>query len=252
MDPALFDKHAEIETTHWWFSARRQIVSALIAECVPGDGGRRIVDVGCGTGANVAALDGAYACAGIDPTVAAVEYAQRRFPSVRFIAGDAPRDLGDLAGADAYLLMDVLEHVEDDVGLLRDLVETLESGGHVLITVPADMRLWSEQDVVHQHYRRYDTRSLRAVWADLPVEEVSISYFNARLYPIVRVARALSRLRGGGRGVVGSDLKEHNRIVNTVLRRVFGGEQKRILGALRGERSPYRRGVSLVAILRRT
>ena len=66
---------------------------------------------------------------------------------MRFICGTAP-DLGEAAGrADAVLLMDVLEHVPDDAAVLGSIVDALRPGCHVLITVPADMKLWSSHDV---------------------------------------------------------------------------------------------------------
>ena len=118
----------------------------------------------------------------------------------------------------------------------------------MFITVPADMSLWTDHDVSHGHYRRYDVESLRRVWEALPVRELGLSPFNARLYPLVRVARTLSRWRGRPAGDAGSDLRLPSRPVNTALHGIFAGERRRLLRNLRGGR-PYRRGVSLVAVL---
>ena len=103
-----------------------------------------IVDVGCGTGGNLAALGRRYRCVGIDTSVEAVELAQRRFPQVQFIAGRAPQDLGELAAqAQLFLLTDVLEHVPDDYVMLSELLAAACPGSHFLVTVPADESLWS-------------------------------------------------------------------------------------------------------------
>ncbi len=251
MDPALFDLNAEIEQSHWWFSARRDIVRAVLERVMPPES-RLVIDVGCGTGANVAALTDRYECVGIDPSAAAVRHAHRRFPDVEFLDGIAPEGLGDLATrADTFLLMDVLEHVEDHRGLLTELVKVLRPGGNILITVPADMRLWTEHDVSHGHYRRYDPEMLRSVWDGLPVTERLLSYYNSRLFPIVRAVRAVSRRRGYAGGEEGSDLSMPMRPVNAVLRRIFIGERRRVLGAIDAPGTGYRRGVSLIAVLRR-
>jgi len=251
VDPALFDLNAEIEQSHWWFSARRDIMQAVLERVMLPDS-THVVDVGCGTGANIAALPDRYQRAGIDPSEVAVDHARRRFPDVQFLHGKAPEGLGDLASrADTLLLMDVLEHVEHDRELLAELVETLRPGGHFLITVPSDMRLWTEHDVSHGHYRRYDPATLRSVWDGLPVTERLLSHYNSRLYPIVRVVRAVSNRRGHAVGEEGSDLSMPMRPVNALLRRIFLGERRRILGAIDAPGRGYRRGVSLIAVLRR-
>ena len=250
MDPALFDLNAEIEQSHWWFSARRQITGALLERVMPDSG--MVIDIGCGTGANIASLVDRHECVGIDPSEVAVEHARQRFPEVTFLHGVALEGLGDhVDRADAFLLMDVLEHVEDDRGLLTEVVESLRPGGHILITVPADMRLWSEHDVSHGHYRRYDPEMLRAVWDGLPLTELLVSPFNSRLYPIVRMLRALSKRRGHAGGEEGSDLSMPIRPANAVLRRIFRGESRRLVRALDRGTPGYRRGVSLIAVLRR-
>ena len=253
MDSALFDLNSEIETSHWWFVARRAIMRAVLESVVPPGQAHKIVEVGCGTGANIAALVDDYECVGIDPSEAAIEHARKRFPQVSYLEGAAPADLGEGRGrVDAYLVMDVLEHTKDDRGLVTELVESLDPGGYFLITVPADMRLWTEHDVTHGHFRRYDRDSLRALWYDLPVSEHLVSYFNSRLYPAVRLMRAVSKKRGRAMGREGSDLKVPSKPVNALLRSMFAGEAKRLVRSVgRPPKRGYRRGVSMIALLRR-
>lgn len=253
MDSALFDLNAEIETSHWWFVARRAIMQAVLGSVVPPGRSRKIIDFGCGTGANIAALADEYECVGIDSSAAALEHARERFPHVTYVEGRTPDDLGEIRrGTDAYLLMDVLEHVENDRGLLTELVGSLEPGGYLLVTVPADMRLWSEHDVSHGHFRRYDADGLRTLWRGLPVSEHLVSYFNSRLYPAARVMRALSRRRGRAIGQEGSDLDLPSKPVNALLCRIFAGEAKRLARSVEHPGNHgYRRGVSLIALLQR-
>ncbi|MCZ6835699.1 MAG: class I SAM-dependent methyltransferase [Planctomycetota bacterium] len=256
MQPELFKLHAQVEETHWWFTARRQIMCQMLHQALPPDPDRVVVDVGCGTGANIAALAQDYNCVGIDTTPDAILYARERFGGVSFIEGQAPKDLGPVfRRMDAVLLMDVLEHVEDDRGLLGAQVKAMKPGGIVLITVPADMKLWSEHDVSFGHYRRYDLEMLRAIWHDLPLDELMCSYFNSRLYPIIRMIRALNRLRGRAWGQAGSDLSLPSRPVNRMLERIFAGESYRLLNMLESSTgrkgNPYGYGVSLIALLRK-
>jgi len=225
----------------------------LLREALPPDPERLVVDVGCGTGANIASLAGDYACVGVDQSADAIRLARRRFSHVEFIQGDAPDVLCDRAGRiDGLIMSDVLEHVEDDRGLLHAQLGALRPGGVALLTVPADMRLWSEHDVTFGHFRRYDAPMFRAVWADEPVDELMVSHFNTRLYPVVRAVRLLGRLRRRTWGKGGTDLSVPPGPVNDMLRRVFEGEGKKLLALLQGRRTRgYGYGVSLIALLRK-
>ncbi len=281
MQHEQFQLHAEVEDRHWWFVARRRILCRLIEELLPPDPAATVVDVGCGTGGNIAALAGRYRCVGIDTSAEAIELARQRFPQVQFIAGRAPQDLGGLAGeARLVMLTDVLEHVADDRAMFAELFAAAAPGCCFLVTVPADMSLWSEHDESFGHYRRYDPDQLADVWKDLPATTLLLSYFNSRLLPLVRLSRAWSRRRGRSAGRAGTDFWLPNRPVNSLLTALFAGESKRLSAALRRRiQDPrrlcfsitppdgssiegtdvmlkhnlpaYRAGVSLVAIVRR-
>lgn len=253
MKEAQFDLHASIEDRHWWFTGRRRILRALVRETVPPGTGRTVVDVGCGTGSNVAAFADEYQAVGLDPSPDAVAHARRRFPAVRFLLGDAPRAARkELADAAAVLLTDVLEHVEDDAGLLGGILEAMSVGSVLLVTVPAHPKLWSQHDLSFGHLRRYTPERLSKLWHDRPAETEFLSYFNARLYPVARAVRAWTRRTGSAPGPEGTDFVFPPRPVNAVLARIFAGEAKRLCRLHGGRVRPYRTGLSLIALLRRT
>lgn len=243
----------ETEMRHWWFVARREILRALLAEVVPPSAEAVLVDVGCATGGNLALLSKDYTCVGIELSPDALALAQSRPCGARFICGAAPDDLGEWARrARLFLVADVLEHVEDDAGLLRGLVECALPGAYLLLTVPADPSQWGLHDVSHGHRRRYDRAALEALWQGLPVEPLLVSYYNARLYPLVKCARWWNRLRGRSYGEAGTDLKIPPAPVNRLLRRVLRGELRVLRDVLHGRRRQgYARGVSLIALLRK-
>ena len=253
MEPTHFDVVADIDLHHWWFVARRSIMRDVLACVVPPERGTLVVDVGCGPGANIASLADAYECVGIDTSDDAIRLARERFDDVKFIHGTAPEDLGELAGrADAYLLMDVLEHVPDDAAVLGSIVPVVKPGGVLLLTVPADMRLWSRHDESLGHYRRYDPASLRKMWEGLPVTEVMVSHFNTRLYPGVRAVRAFGKLSGRSWGKADTDMRRPGRLGNRLLQRLFAGESRRLVDLTRQQRTTgYGYGVSLMAVLRK-
>ncbi len=252
MKSAQFQLHAAVDDRHWWFLARRQIVRRLVEQVVPPSPDSTIIDVGCGTGGDVALLANDYRSIGIDVSAEAVELAAARWPQVQFLCGDSPASVGDsIRDARLVLFLDVLEHVPDDFWMLSQWLAATTAGAHFLITVPADPALWSPHDEAYGHYRRYDRRRLVRLWDDLPVATLLVSYFNSRLLPMVKLVRLLGRVRGQASGRAGTDLRLPISPVNRLLQRVFAGEAHRLSDALAGRRRGYAAGVSLVALLRR-
>ena len=253
MQAPQFGLHAAIEEHHWWFLGRRRIIGELVRRIVPASRRELIVDVGCGTGGNLAAFTQDYSCLGIDPSSEAIRLARSRFPNAQFICGAITDALHDVrTRASLLLLTDVLEHVPDDFLLLSTLLEQLKPGTCILITVPANMALWTEHDVSFSHYRRYDLQRLQRVWLGLPVTPLLVSYYNARLYPIVWAIRAVNRVRGRASGIDGSDFHTPPRPLNDLLQRIFASETRTLVDCLEGRRpNGFSRGVSLIAIVRR-
>lgn len=253
MGPELFRLHADREVRHWWFVGRRHILRRLVHELVPPGMDRTIVDVGCGTGANVAALASEYHAVGIDISADGIALARERFPDCRFIVGSAPDDLGDLASrADLFLLNDVLEHVRDDIALFTSLMAAAKPGAFAIITVPADPTLWSRHDVEHQHYRRYTPERLRMLWEGDPIEQLMVAQLNRRLLPAVRLVRSFERRSGRALGPRGTDLGMPPAPINAMLTRILAGEATDLVHRLRtrSTREPAR-AVSLLAVVRR-
>jgi len=194
----------------------------------------------------------AYRCVGIDTSVEAIRLARRRFPQIEFIHGYAPDDLGErLPSAKLVMLNDVLEHIQDDFLLLSRVLAQMSPGAFALITVPADLSLWSQHDVSFGHYRRYDAERLKLLWRELPVRTRLVSHFNTRLYPIIKTIRGLNRWRGHSGGLAGTDFKLPPRPVNHALDAIFAGEGAVLQRALRGQRPGYSHGASLIAVLER-
>jgi SAM-dependent methyltransferase len=253
MQTAQFQLHADIEQRHWWFVGRRQILRRLAHEVLSPSPDAVVVDVGCGTGGNIAALADGYACTGIDTSAEAIQLARQRFPQVQFLEGIAPDGLGMLASqAQLFLLMDVLEHVDDDFAMFSSLLSAAAPGSHFIVTVPADDSLWSEHDESFGHYRRYDQARLERVWAGLPAKPLLVSYFNSRLLPLIRLIRGYNRRRGRAAGAAGTDFWLPSPPLNALLTATLAGEAKRLTRVLHGRRTRgYSAGASLIAVLRR-
>lgn len=251
MDAAQFETHAAHEQTHWWFVARRQILRKVLLELA--SPGTPLLDVGCGTGANAAWFAERFPTTGIDVSRYAIDLARKRFPSVRFECGT----IGDLDTATCQsvrlvTLLDVLEHVPDDLQVFSQLASHLSPGTHFVVTVPAGLDLWSPHDQALGHYRRYSPKRLTQVWDGLPIECRLLSHFNSRLYGPIKMVRSLTRKRRQSAGHEGTDLSLPPSPINAALRHWFAGESHRIVGSLkRGGAGGYPRGVSLLAVLTR-
>jgi hypothetical protein len=100
-------------------------------------------------------------------------------------------------------MLDVLEHVADDVALLRRFAQDrLRPGGHALLSVPAWPRLFTEHDIVLGHHRRYVPDQLEAVARSSGLAEVE----SGTLFSSLLVPRAIAKLMERARGVHSSPL----------------------------------------------
>ncbi len=216
-----FKLHAELEDTHWWFKARRNIILTLLLRFSPIDV-KHVVEIGCGTGGNLKLL-GRYVdkVTGVDVSSEAIEYARERVNG-DMLLGDFRQVLKDKwSNIDVVLLADVLEHVEDDVNFLSDIIEAIRPGALIIITVPAHKILWSNHDVALGHKRRYQVNTLNNLWNNRPVKKLFFSPFNFILSPLVFLNRLLlSRAKNTQQ----SDLHEHSVIVNSLLFFLFNLE----------------------------
>jgi SAM-dependent methyltransferase len=143
--------------------------------------GRHILEVGCGSG-NFTTLmaAGGHKVTGCDLHAPYVDIARARladYPAARVMCADATQ--ADFEGGyDTVVLLDVLEHIEDDVGFLARLRATLQPGGRIIIKVPAYRWLYCGMDRAIGHYRRYDRASLRDTLRAGGFDVVEQRYFN--------------------------------------------------------------------------
>jgi len=239
MDRAVFDRMAELDAVHWWFVARREILAGLIERKVPLGPDAHILEIGCGTGHNLEMLSRFGQLDAVELDDAARALASERLGRP---VGNAP--LPELPGVedgryDLIALLDVLEHIEDDLAALASIRRKLAPGGHILLTVPANRWMWSAHDVAHHHHRRYARSQLRDVIARAGLRVEMMSYFNTLLFPVAAAARIAGKVTGRTE----SDDTLPPAPVNRLLTTVFGLE-RHLVG-----RAPMPFGVSLVALL---
>jgi len=187
----------EVEETHWWYVGRRRIIQYLVEKICKtlNNPNPRILDVGCGTGANLKMLAAHGRAEGVDISSQAVDFCRERgLDSVRLGAAEQlPYENGSF---DLVTALDVVEHLDDDVAGLREMRRVLRRDGRVLLFVPAFMFLWGVQDDVSNHRRRYTLPGLlKAVEAAGFFVEWS-SYANISFFLPVLAVRSVMRWLG--------------------------------------------------------
>jgi SAM-dependent methyltransferase len=239
MDRAVFDRMAELDSRHWWFVARRRILSELIEREVPLPADARILEIGCGTGHNFEMLGrfGRVEAIEVDDEARALSSSRLG----REVGSSPLPELPGIADGSYHLiaLLDVLEHIEEDRASLASIRRKLAPNGRVLLTVPANQWMWSAHDAAHHHHRRYSKAGLRHVIEEAGLKVETLSYFNSLLFPVAAAARIV----GKATKKTESDDAMPSAPVNAVLEKIFGFE-RHLVG-----RVPLPAGVSLVAIL---
>ena len=242
MQQGVLERMREVEENHWWFRARQEILLALMHRWVPA--GRRILDVGCGTGYFLDAARKDWEVWGIDPAPEAVEFCRKR--GLDHVRAGSVADLRDpsLPKFDAVCFFDVLEHLDDDLNALRATASILSPGGLVLATVPAYQWLWSSHDIQNHHRRRYTRTLLGNTLRAAGFTPLELGYYNSRLFPLALVQRSVDRLR---RSPASEHLPIPPRPLNDVLYRVLLSEKERLTT---DHPRPFSFGLSLLAVAR--
>jgi SAM-dependent methyltransferase len=162
---------------------------------------RSFLEIGCGTGFVLNGVRTAFPgvdAAGSELFVEALGYASERLPGVHFMQMDA-RHIPFRQALDVVGAFDVIEHIEDDEGVLREVHLALRPGGTLLLTVPQHPWLWSDQDDYAHHVRRYTRDELQGKLRAAGFKVAWQTSFVSLLLPMM----LLSRL--GGRGARNPD-----------------------------------------------
>jgi SAM-dependent methyltransferase len=170
------------EDQHWWFASRTRAILTMFDAQRPGRD-LKLLDVGCGAGNMIHHLSRYGQVQGVEIDPRPVAVAQRRGYAVE--QGDAVEGLRFDDGAfDVVSALDVIEHNEDDMAILREAHRVLKPGGHVIITVPALMWLWSHNDEINAHVRRYTAKALRQKLEQAGFGIRRITYNNFFVFPM--------------------------------------------------------------------
>lgn len=177
----------------WYYRSKFELMQKHLSWALEGRQDKvRIADIGCGLGLFLTMLEkagntDAFHAFGVDPAAANGSIS---------LGGNCPIYTQWPDGkVNVALLMDVLEHVDDDVALLTEVTGKVDPGGFVFITVPAMPWLWSTHDDFLLHKRRYLQSSLRSLIQKVPQLRIThLHYYYASILPPVVVVRLWKRL----------------------------------------------------------
>jgi len=242
----------EVEQGHWWFVGRRRIIESFLkricATLLAGHSGKggqtpslNILDVGCGTGANLEMLAQFGVAEGVDVSAEALDFCRARgLIDVKLGAAEA-LPYAD-SSFDLVTGLDVVEHLDDDLAGLKEMRRVLRREGRALLFVPAFMFLWGVQDDISHHRRRYTLDGLKAVVKQAGFELERATYVNITFFAPILLGRLLMRLTGF------RPASENNITIgflNGVLGKILGAESL----ALPHANFPF--GVSIICVARK-
>ena len=242
MDPEYERETLAIEDRHWWYVSRRRLLSVIV-ESLELEPGSDILDAGCGSGRNLEWLGRFGPTIGLELSAAGLAIAERRGLGTVVKGSVEAIPLPDRS-VDLAVCLDVLEHVDDRLGL-SELHRVVRPGGNLLVTVPAYAWLWGQHDVQNQHLRRYTRTTLFAAASQTGWAPRWSSYFNSLLFVPAAAYRLLAEYADRKwRRRPASDFQATPGLLNPVLR-VPGVIEAAFVR--RGGRLPL--GLSLVAVL---
>jgi len=181
MDSRYSASYFDVESTHWWFQARRKILKALLVDELKKRGKTRFdhaLEIGCFAGKNIEEFRQLSArWSGVEPSLEAAQHAQQALPEAEILIGEFPRATPE-GTYDAIFLFDVLEHIENSSAALSEIKHLLRPGGLLVITVPAYQWLWTPFDTINKHFRRYTASRLRDELYEAKLCITRIGYYN--------------------------------------------------------------------------
>jgi ubiquinone/menaquinone biosynthesis C-methylase UbiE len=178
MDPVYHREVYNLEDDYWWFKSKRYLLVRTLRDLANYFGQEiRLLDSGCGTGANLREISKFFPSVGVEKYFDGLLLCKNRSLN-NVLNGQLERLPFKDESFDVVLAMDVLEHVDDDIEVLKELFRVSKKNGILITHVPAFMFLWSDHDIAVSHKRRYITEKFVK---QLEKSNFKVKYINYRL-----------------------------------------------------------------------
>lgn len=190
MDKNYYHEYFELERTHWWFLARTKILETQIQDLLTDTPHAKILNIGAATGASSQMLSKFGQVTSIEYEAECIAFVKDKI-SLDIEEGTI-LDLNYTENSfDLVCAFDVVEHVAEDELALKEMQRVCKIAGHVMLTVPTFMSLWSKHDEVNHHVKRYRLNEIQQL-VQPNLEPVFLSYFNTWLFLPIYLVRQFS------------------------------------------------------------
>jgi len=219
MKDVLIEKIAAQEEENWWFIGRSKIISSIMENYIGLKSNLKILDVGCGAGYTTFTLTKFGNVYGMDYSFQALKYSNKR--GLDKVLKSSVYALPFQTNTfDVITMFDSLEHMANDLEVLKELKRILKKDGMIFISVPAFQFLWSIHDVVLSHFRRYNSKSLASVLIRAGFKNIWSSYFMSFLFPIVAISKLVDRKKTNKENNMETGV-EVPKIINKILKKLL-------------------------------
>jgi len=224
MDYRDFQKLNQTGSEHFWYQARRILISNLLRLALPArNPNQKIIEIGCGTGIQLPLLAQFGAVEGLDIVPESVELVKKSgFPARVFNIETDPLEKDSV---EVIACFDVLEHIEDDAGALKKIAETIKPNGILLFSVPAGPWLFGPHDRAASHYRRYGRKEIVDKIKTAGLTLKTIKYWNSWLFPAIALMRMIKKIINR-KDKASSDTKPLPKFINNGLYQILAAETK--------------------------
>jgi SAM-dependent methyltransferase len=192
-DPSRYETINRFQKEHFWFRGRNELICRQLKKYFPDM--QALLEIGCGTGQVLQAIRHAMPATrlcGTEIHTLGLAYAKDSLPEVEFLQIDA-RAIPFREEFDLVCAFDVLEHIEDDAGVFRQMYQACLPGGGIVVTVPQHPWLWSYKDEAACHKRRYTGEELQAKVRNAGFRVIGATSFVTLLLPLMYLSRLRQR-----------------------------------------------------------
>ncbi len=191
MKKSYVEEYDSLSETHWWWISRNNFVLNKLSSLILSN--LEILDVGCGSGT----LSKELLRFGV---LTAIEPDPDLYQKIKIVPADIQNcDLfafKTFKNFDLIVMLDVLEHISDDIAAIQKLATLLKPNGLVFLNVPAYNSLWSRHDELNYHYRRYHREELEAKFSNQGFKILECRYTFASLFFLKKIFLLIEKYQG--------------------------------------------------------